>query len=341
MANFIGVMISAIRQYKSMALVNQQLLEDLARTGKRTEFITDDDKLRELLNRLPEVSRSTMPVLLSGASGTGKEILCELIHNLSLRSNKPLIKANCATIPADMAEATLFGVAKGAATGVDAREGLLEAADGGTLFLDEIGEFPLELQAKLLRAAEQQEFTRVGSTRLLYTDVRFIYATNKDLRVMCDEGKFRSDLYYRISTYTVSIPPLCERKGDIARLIEHFSQRFMKGDRPIAFSDASLKILVNYRWPGNVRELRNLVERLCLLHAGEVISPKLLPPEMVQETATYQDKRAEAEIIEARRIRKALRSSGGNQSAAARVLNMSLSTMRRRMKKYGIAAKGS
>ncbi|UCE24268.1 MAG: sigma 54-interacting transcriptional regulator [Candidatus Zixiibacteriota bacterium] len=336
-ANLMAVMVSTIQSYRDVSIINQQLVEDVGRSGNRQAFVTKDDSMLELFGKLPEIARTNAPVLIQGESGTGKEILCEMIHDLSLRSGKPLIKLNCAAIAGTLIESELFGVAANVATDVKEREGKFAAADGGTLLLDEIGDMPLEVQAKVLRTVEYQQFERVGSNKTTYTDIRFVYATNKDLAAMTREGKFRQDLLYRINTVTIEIPPLRERRSDIMLLIDHFVTLFSRGGRQPRFSTAATQALASYDWPGNVRELKNLIERCCIVYPGERIDVSGLPTEIQYSAKLDGNHRESLQLVEKEQIRKVLIKHKWNQSRASADLNIPLSTLRRKIKKYQIS----
>jgi transcriptional regulator with GAF, ATPase, and Fis domain len=335
-ANFMSIMLTTVQQYKSVNLINKQLIEDLGKLGNRHTFVTQDKTTLDLLNRLPEIARSNAPVLILGETGTGKEILAHMVHDLSLRSDKQLVKVNCSAIASSLAESELFGVAKNVATGVQERDGKLSEADGGSLLLDEIGDMPLDIQSKILRVVEYQEFSKVGSNRNIYSDIRFIYATNKDLPQMVSEGRFRQDLYYRINRISIEIPPLRERPQDIMLLMSHFVKLFSRGRGSPQFSTDALEALLAYQWPGNIRELKNVVERCCILCAGQRVTRSELPPEIQKHTDGSAEAQKMVESAEKSEIRRALEESGWNQSEAARRLKIPLSTFRRKLKKYNI-----
>jgi len=336
MANFLAIVLRTLRDYRSLHSTNKQLIEDLNQLGAKHSFITRDPAIMQLLDKLPQISTTNAPVLLLGESGTGKEILCHMIHNQSPRSKKPLVKLNCAAMASSMIESELFGVAKNVATGVAEREGRFSAAEEGTLFIDEIGDMPLEVQAKVLRVLEYQEFEKVGSNRSVYTDVRFLYATNRDLAKLMKKGEFREDLYYRISTVLIEIPPLRDRIDDIPLLLEHFTKVFSDGKTPPRFTLDALEALVAYRWPGNVRQLRNFVEHCCIMHPGTRFDASMLPPEILDPDAKLHRGRQLTSALEATRIKSALCDSSWNQSHASRRLGMPLSTLRRKIKKLNI-----
>ncbi len=335
-ANFLSVMLSTIQRYKSMTLINQQLIEDINQLGGSAMFVADDEVTKALLSMLPEIARSNASVLIRGESGTGKEILADMIHRLSHRREMPLVKVNCSAIPENLVESELFGVANRAVTGVEGRDGKLAAADGGTLLLDEIGDMSTETQAKVLRVLETREFQKVGSNRTTYSDVRFIYATNKDLGEMVKEGRFREDLYYRINTFDIEIPPLRERRSDIIPLLQHFVAIFSAGRAAPRFAGEVIQALLAYDWPGNVRELRNFVERCCITGAGRMITREMLPPEMRDVVSSSETSKKAALEAERAEIHSALIQHRWNQSRAARFLGLPLTTLRRKMKKHNI-----
>lgn len=336
-ANFISLILTKIREFRSTSLNRDRLLGDLSRLGYQKQFVTRNQVMLDLLSRFPEIARTNASVLVMGESGTGKEILAEMIHDLSLRSEGPLVKLNCAAIPGTLMESELFGVAKNVATGVGEREGKFSAADGGTLFLDEIGDMPLEIQAKVLRVLEYQQFEQVGSNRTISTDIRFIYATNKDLKKLIGEAKFRQDLYYRINTITIEVPPLRERPDDIMLLVELFAKLYAHDELKCPrLSAGAVETLLTYPWPGNVRELRNLVERLCILRPSQLVEISHLPKEfLIQQSSNDRCRRAGL-AVEKATIKELLVSNRWNQSKVARIMNIPLTTLRRKIKKYHI-----
>jgi DNA-binding NtrC family response regulator len=324
-----------VQSYRGLSVSNVQLRQDLSRLGQTGAFITKDPAMLRLFERLPAIAQSEVPVLIQGESGTGKEIICEILHRQSRRSGHPLIKLNCAAIASSMVEAELFGVTKNAATGVAEREGKLSAANGGSLLLDEIADMPQEVQAKLLRAVEYQEFEKVGSNRTIHTDIRFICATNKDIVDLVKRDKFRQDLYYRVNRVVIELPPLRERSGDVELLTEHFLQLLSAGKQPPRF-DADVKHALDcYEWPGNVRELRNFIERCCILYPGKLIDITTPEAAMLRSSSasTLEGCSPDQEKL---LLERTLRATNGNQTRAARILKISLSALRRRMKKYGL-----
>lgn len=319
------------------------------------EIITVNPKIQEILKLIVQVAKTKATVLIQGESGTGKELIAKAIHYRSDRAEKPLIALNCAAIPKDLLESELFGHEKGAFTGaLRQKKGKFELADGGTLFLDEIGEMPLELQVKILRALEEQRFTRVGGTEPIQVDIRVIASTNKDLKEEIQRGRFREDLYYRLNVVAIKIPPLRERQEDIPLLVKHFIHKYCKeaGDRVLKISPQAMKTLKRYSWPGNIRELENAVLRAMVVTQGNIIDEKDLPEEvrMANRENKLKIPRNKEELnkakklareravreLEERCIREALRRSGGNVSRAAREFGMDRRQLQNLIKKYAI-----
>ena len=231
--------------------------------------------LREVLKKVETVASTDSTVLICGETGTGKELIARAVHELSSRRDRTFVKLNCAAIPMGLLESELFGHEKGAFTGaISQKIGRFELAHEGTLFLDEVGDIPPELQPKLLRVLQEQEFERLGSTRTIRVDVRLVAATNRDLGKMVADGQFRNDLYYRLNVFPIVLPPLRERRDDIPRLVRHFTQRFARrmGRRIENIPSATMDALTRYSWPGNVRELQNVIERAVILSQRYVAS---------------------------------------------------------------------
>jgi transcriptional regulator with GAF, ATPase, and Fis domain len=324
-----------------------------------SRLLTTDRKLKEIIGSALKVAVLPTTVLLTGETGTGKELIASLLHENSLRCNGPLVKVNCAAISESLLESELFGHEKGAFT--DARQrriGKIEAAHGGTLFLDEIGEMSLKVQAKLLRAVEQREFERVGGNDAVHVDVRFVAATHRNLAEMAARGEFREDLLYRLNVMPLHLPPLRDRIADIPVLAEHFAREFAGGAGTAApkFGDQALLRLQSYGWPGNVRELRNVIERLCILHPGRNLtadnvveclgssipagphSQSVLPVPAGMyrgsDEATEKVSLAEARAhFENEMIKRVLNQTGGNVTEAARKLGMTREALSRRIHK--------
>jgi formate hydrogenlyase transcriptional activator len=299
--------------------------------------------LRATLDHLRIVAPTDSTVLIEGETGTGKELIARAIHTHSDRRHRPFVKVNCAAIPADLLESELFGHEKGSFTGAVAqRIGRFESAHGGTLFLDEIGEMPLNLQTKLLRAVQEQEFERVGGNRTIQVDVRIIAATNRDLKAMVDEGKFRADLYYRVAVFPLNIPPLRERREDILALVRYFVEKHARrmGRNIETIPADALDALTTYDWPGNIRELQNVIERSVVLSSSREL--RIAMPDLVGKSVTVilPTRSNLSESEERDRILLALKEAAGRVSgangAAAR-LGLKRTTLQSRMRKYNIA----
>ena len=312
------------------------------KSGADLGMVGESPGLVALMDKVRRIAPSQGRVLISGENGSGKELVAQAIHTLSKRAQGPFVKLNCAAIPKDLVESELFGYERGAFTGAtQAKRGRLELADQGTLFLDEIGDLSLEAQAKLLRVIETGEFERVGGTRTLRCEVRIVAATNKDLAAARESGEFREDLFYRLNVLPIQVPPLRERRTDIARLAAHFIAQSCaaEGKPALELTDEAQKLLEDYAWPGNVRELRNLMERAAILVDGGVVRAEdlamWLEPERGAEDAVGL--RGEIERREAEAIRRALEGAAWNVTQAAQGLGIDRTNLHRKMRKYGIA----
>ncbi|HLV64328.1 MAG TPA: sigma-54 dependent transcriptional regulator [Polyangiaceae bacterium] len=318
-----------------------------------SRVIGDSVGLREVYRVIDRVAHTVCTVLVTGESGTGKELVARAVHESSPRAERAFVAVNCGAIPEALLESELFGHAKGAFTGAHAaKAGRIALAEGGTLFLDEVGEIPLGLQVKLLRVLQAREYSPVGDTRTLKSDARIVAATNIDLERAVAEGKFREDLYYRLNVIHVHVPPLRERTTDIALLAAHFfaqaRDRVGRADL-VGFSQAALKVLIDYTWPGNVRELENTIERAVLLAKGPQIEPKDLParvcglpaeprgPQRLPETGI--DLRAAVEAFENNLIRQALERTSWNKNRAAALLGLNRTTLVEMLKRKRIGSK--
>lgn len=303
-------------------------------------MIGESPAFQAVLSSIQVVAPTDATVLIEGETGTGKELVARALHDLSGRSKRSFIKVNCAAIPATLLESELFGHEKGSFTGAFAQKiGRFELAHQGTLFLDEVGEIPLELQSKMLRAIQEQELERLGGTRTIRVDVRFVAATNRSLKQMVDEGKFRADLYYRLHVFPLNVPPLRERREDIPLLVRYFTQKFSKRmNRDIqSIPSATLDALTNYEWPGNIRELQNVIERSVILSAGGVLRVSL--PDVSSGPAHPAKAPRLAENEERERILTALREARGKVAGpdgAAERLGLPRTTLQSRMQKLGI-----
>ena len=352
-ANQIAIAVENALAYGQIADLKEKLaqekiyLEDEIRSELNfEEIVGNSDAIRRVLAEVETVAPTDSTVLICGETGTGKELIARAIHNLSARKSNAFVKLNCAAIPTGLLESELFGHEKGAFTGaITQRIGRFELAHRGTVFLDEVGEIPLDLQPKLLRVLQEREFERLGSTRTLRTDARLIAATNRDLQVMVEEQKFRSDLYYRLNVFPVQIPPLRERPEDIPLLVRYFAQQFSRRyNRAIdSIPSETMGALVRYPWPGNIRELQNVVERAVVVSRGPVLKvpiADLKPRAVARPRPVNGDTLKEALGEEERkRIVTALEEANwvvaGPNGAAAR-LGMRRSTLQFRMNKLGI-----
>jgi two-component system, NtrC family, response regulator len=299
-----------------------------------------------VLDQAARVAQHESTVLIHGETGTGKELLARAIHQNSRRKTKPFITINCGAIPKDLVEAELFGYTRGSFTGAHtARQGKIEGADEGTLFLDEIGELPLDAQVKLLRVLQQGEISKIGASESTHVDVRVIAATHRNLQAMIEDGAFREDLYYRLAVVPLHLPPLRERKEDIPELVEHLFEAAKQrhGIADVQLAPSIMPYLVAYRWPGNVRELENVVERLLVLSPHKSIREEDLPenirgvlPNSSSLHIDLPDEGISLEGVERELIMRALERFNGNQTHAAKYLDISRRTLIYRMEKYSL-----
>ncbi len=345
-----------------------------AQEARDRALIGESDALQDVRDRAARVAPMSATVLITGESGTGKELLARFVHDSSPRKDQAFIKVNCAAIPEELIETELFGCVRGAYTGADrARDGKFQAADGGTLFLDEVGDMSPKVQAKVLRAIQEKEIERVGESTTRQVDVRIIAATNKDLEAEAQSGGFREDLFYRLNVVPLRIPPLRERKSDIARLARHFALRYAKENAlpEPDFTTSALAALVESDWPGNVRELRNAIERLVILGAGPTLTiddvqnivgsgaattgaePRVereesevrkdaasgLPLPTIEVVETLGGLSAARDEFERICIELALDATGGNVSQSARRLGVERSNLHKKMAKHGLEAR--
>jgi two-component system response regulator AtoC len=350
-----------------LKLVIQRALEELAmrreieRLGQQSGgyaqgwIVGESQQMRRIARMVDRVAERKVTVLLQGESGTGKEVVARAIHSQGPRADRPFTVINCAAIPSDLLESELFGYEAGAFTGAKRRKkGLLEVADNGTLFLDEIGDMPLEMQAKILRVLETNTLRRIGGTRDIEVDVRFIAASNRDLKAAVDEGGLREDLYYRLSVVVIDLPPLRERMEDLELFVAAFIKEFdhTMGKAVVGVSEDALRLMRRYDWPGNIREVRNVVERALVLCDGPEIQSVHLPAELSDSHGSPTGLQSGAmrkglppdgtdlgELmsgLEQRLIRDALERTGGNQTRAAKLLSISRDQLRYRLEKYGL-----
>ena len=329
-------------RFKEIVLQNMYLKYEIKEKYDYENIIGNDSKMKELFQLIDRVSKSDSTVLLLGESGTGKELIARAIHNKSPRKEKNFVAVNCAAIPDMLIESELFGHVKGAFTGAyKDRIGKFELAHKGTIFLDEIADLNFEIQAKLLRTLQEKEIERVGESAPINVDVRIIAATNKDLKKLISENKFREDLFYRINVIPITIPPLRDRKSDVPLLIEHFKEQYAP-QRKLEFSDDVIKEMQNYNCPGNIRELENLVERIAVIKYEGEVTIKDLPFFNIEEKIKgfpleIPDEGISLEDIEKKALTLALEKSKGNQTMAAEFLKIPRHVLVYRMKKFGLA----
>ena len=316
-------------------LLNENLIlkSQIKRQSETKSIITKSPSMIELLENVKKFAASDLAVLISGESGVGKELVARAIHDASNRAEGPFIPINCSAIPDTMLESELFGHEKGAFTGAHIKKlGLLEIASHGTLFMDEIGEMNPQLQGKLLRAIETGSFFRVGGIKEIKVDVRFVSATNKEIKKEIEAGNFRNDLYYRISTLTLHIPPLHERKEDIPLLVEHTIKN-NPSFKNKKLSKNALEILSEYSWPGNVRELQNVLQRALFLSKSNTIEPDDLPLDLVPG---HKISGRKLEDVEREHIMKVFKAVNGQKRKAAEILGIDPKTLYRKLSTYGI-----
>lgn len=307
------------------------------------DIITSDSKMLELLDMVDTVGKSDATVLISGESGTGKELIARAVHSHSLRAKKAFVAVNCAALPQDLLESELFGHEKGSFTGAIAKKlGKFELADGGTLLLDEVSELPMSLQAKLLRALQEREIDRIGSTEPVKVDVRIISTTSEKLENQVKSEKFREDLFYRLCVIPIELPPLRERRGDIILLAKCFFREFCRQNKKSItnISQSALEKLKRQEWPGNVRQLRNVMERAVILCKDRILMPHHLFPEDIQENVPKQISfEVGTSVYEAEKqlILKTLKEVGDNKSTAAEILGITVKTIRNKLRQYQMA----
>jgi two-component system NtrC family response regulator len=327
---------------------NRLLTEALSDRYQYGKIIGKSKPMLEIYDLIRKVAQSKASVLITGPSGTGKELIAKAIHYDSPRKERPFISVNCGALTETLLESELFGHEKGAFTGaISMKKGRFELADGGTLFLDEVGDMPPSLQVKLLRVLQEMEFERVGGTKTIEVDVRVLSASNRKLKENVAEGVFREDLFYRLNVIHIEVPPLKERKEDIRLLVHHFIEKYRQdeGKGKIELAPETWKALYSYPWPGNVRELENVIERAVVLNSGALIEFGDLPPEFSEKPLELDVDRfisPDAELqptlerIEEKMIRRALAEANNVQAHAAEMLGITKSLIQHKMKKYNI-----
>ena len=335
------LVLDRIEEYQMMKQENIRLRSRLESQYSLDSFIGKGEHVLQIRDLVKTVAKTPTTLLVTGETGTGKELLANIIHYNSDRSSKPFIKTACAIFSRNIFESELFGHEKGAFTGaMKERKGRFEAADGGTIYLDDVDDIPLDLQVKFLRVLEEQEFERVGSNKTIKVNVRTIASTKTDLQKLVQEGRFREDLFYRLNVFPVHLSPLRERREDIPILVRHFTEQLAPVSK-IRMSPDVMECLKCYHWPGNVREVKNIVERLILISHGqdidvskvqlEILNTTMMTPEIcIGQKSLYEI----MSDIELNVIRQALERSHGNQARAAEMLGLPPSTLRTKMNKY-------
>jgi transcriptional regulator with PAS, ATPase and Fis domain len=338
-----AVVVGGLVTFHDLTLVHQ-LKQAMRDRYTFQDMIGKGPAMRKIFEMVNVVSATDATILIEGATGTGKDLLAKVIHSISPRSGKPLVKVNCAAIPDNLLESEMFGYVKGAFTGAERdKPGRFQAADGGTIFLDEIGDLPLSLQAKLLRVLEDKEFYRLGSHRTVKVNIRIISASNRNLEKLVENGLFREDLFYRLNVFRIQLPELKDRRTDLPILIDHILRRLCaaKDVRPPGMSERAMEILLNYTYPGNVRELENILEHALIVGQEDAIQTNHLP-EYLQERDARRNSlpddieryTATADNGECDRILVMLRRHNWHRVKTARSLGMDRTTLWRKMKKY-------
>ena len=312
------------------------LRDELERYHPFEKIIGEDRKMQDIFDLISTIADSDGSILIQGESGTGKELVARAIHKLCSRRNQPFVVINCAAIPETLMESEIFGHTKGAFTGASRTKiGKLEIADKGIVFFDDVDTFDISMQAKLLRVIQEKEFERLGSTKVIKIDVRFIAASNKDLENLVKREEFREDLYYRLNVFPIKLPPLRERKGDIPLLLDYFLELYAKnmGKAPKKFSNSAIKLLIQtYDWPGNVRELQNLVERLSTITKGNIIYPKDISAfSIIKKEIKDIPLREAVDLFEKQYIKEMLDAVGGNRKKAAKKLGIHRNTLQKKL----------
>ena len=334
-----GIAVGGVATFSDLTLVHQ-LSQAIQDRFTFHDMVGKSPAMQRIFENVQVVAKTDATVLIEGPTGTGKDVLAKVIHAASRRSEKPLVKVNCAAIPDTLLESEMFGYVKGAFTGaVQDRIGRFQAADGGTIFLDEIGDLPLALQAKLLRVIEEKVFFRLGTSQTTKVDVRIISASNQRLEQLVAHKRFREDLYYRLNVFRIELPSLKDRPADLPLLINHILRRLCtsKSTPPPEISENAMQVLLNYPYPGNIRELENILEHALILCSESTLRRKHLPDYLRQRpraTGARSEKTEAAGLSERTRILAELRRHNGSRSLAARSLGMDRSTLWRKLKKY-------
>jgi len=341
------LLLQRMKDKVGLVMENQFLRERVSAEMELSGIVGSSSKIQDVLRMVGRLKDTRTPVLISGESGTGKEMVARAIHYRGTLAKRPFVAVDCGSLAPTLIENELFGYEKGAFTGAfKSKEGLFQSAQGGTIFLDEIGELSLEMQAKLLRALQEKEVRPVGGTQSLRVDVRVIVATNRDLETAHQEGKFRKDLYFRLNVVSLYLPPLRERKSDIASLVHYFLDKFAPG-KMISLSAPAMQCMMRYDWPGNVRELENCIERAVALGNRETIDAGDLPPALCSlhqaslQTSPQSRLRSlpadtDLEVLERKTIQRVFEQVQGDKTLAGKMLGISRATLYRKLKRYNI-----
>ncbi|MBW1715330.1 MAG: sigma-54-dependent Fis family transcriptional regulator [Deltaproteobacteria bacterium] len=349
------VVIEKALKFRNLEEENFRLKKELHQTYGYDNLVGTSNAIKKIYDLIEKVADTDGTVLISGASGTGKELIARAIHYNSSRSDRPLVVINCGAIPEELLESELFGHEKGAFTGAyKSRIGRFEMANGGSIFLDEIGEMSPSLQVKLLRVLQEKKFERVGGTKTIHVDVRIVAATNKNLTTALNKGKFREDLYYRLNVIPIRVPPLKQRRSDIPLLIDFFMKKFQKGRemKITGFSPEAMDAMIKYDWPGNVRELENVIKRLIILCDDQVVTAEDLPEHLPRKGKSIQPVEEDfledgvtlhkaVEDYEKSLILGALERSDWVKTKAAKLLNINRTTLVEKIKKQNLVETGS
>jgi len=341
------IVVGKALERKELLTEVEHLKNELKEKYRFENIIGSSKEMLDVLSMVSKVSKTDSTILISGDSGTGKELIAKAVHINSRRKHRSFVTINCGAIPENLQESELFGHVRGAFTGaIRDKRGLFQEADGGTLFLDEVGETALSTQVKLLRFLQDGEIRKVGDNEPLFVDVRLIAATNKELPKLLEEGKFREDLFYRLNVIPIHLPPIRKRKDDIPLLVNHFLKKYVEREHKnvVSISPEAMKMLTGYHWPGNVRELENVIERAIILTNRNTILPEDFPASIRDSHKRTQDVEVDLEEktledVEKHTILKMLEKYSWNQKQASEILGISTTTLWRKLKLYGIEPK--
>ena len=331
-------------EYRELAAEVERLREEVQKDYDVQGIVASDTRMLDILETVRKVASTSATVMIYGESGTGKELIARAIHNLSERASKPFVSVSAGALPETLLESELFGYEKGAFTGaMTAKPGRFEMANGGTLFFDEIGDITVATQVKMLRVLQERRFERLGGTRSIDVDLRFVAATNRDLQQLIADGEFREDLFYRLNVVPITLPPLRQRASDIPLLVAHFLEKYRAGTK--ALLPDAMQALATYQWPGNIRELENTIERIVILSHGDEIGVEDLPAEVrtgacgpgrTPSGFALPEEGIDLEEVELDLIRQALDRTGGSAPKAAKLVGLTTKTLEARMQRLGL-----